>query len=45
MATSLVLLPGLLCDRAVWRSQIDALGPAFVANYGVLDSLLSLIHI
>jgi pimeloyl-ACP methyl ester carboxylesterase len=42
MATSLVLLPGLLCDRAVWRSQIDALGPAFVADYGALDSLAAM---
>lgn len=39
MAASLVLLPGLLCDRAVWRAQIDALGPAFVADYGALESL------
>jgi pimeloyl-ACP methyl ester carboxylesterase len=42
MAASLVLLPGLLCDRAVWRSQIDALGPAFVADYGALDSLAAM---
>jgi len=42
MAASLVLLPGLLCDRAVWRSQIDALGPAFVAHYGALDSLAAM---
>jgi len=38
----LVLLPGLLCDGAVWRSQIDALGPAFVADYGALDSLAAM---
>lgn len=42
MAASLVLLPGLLCDRAVWRSQIDALGPAFVTDYGALDSLAAI---
>jgi len=42
MAASLVLLPGLLCDRAVWRSQTDALGPAYVANYGALDSLAAM---
>lgn len=42
MAASLVLLPGLLCDRAVWHSQIDALGPAFVADHGSLDSLAAM---
>jgi pimeloyl-ACP methyl ester carboxylesterase len=42
MAASLVLLPGLLCDRAVWRAQIDAIGPAFVVDYGTLDSLAAM---
>lgn len=38
----LVLLPGLLCDRAVWAPQIEALGERVacqVAHYGLLDSL------
>ena len=39
MATHRVLLPGLLCDRAVWQAQIDALGPCHVPDYGALDSL------
>ena len=39
MAATRVLLPGLLCDRAVWQAQIDALGPCHVADYGALDSL------
>jgi len=34
-----VLLPGLLCDRAVWQAQIDAIGPCHVVDYGALDSL------
>ena len=39
MPAQRVLLPGLLCDRAVWQAQIDALGPCHVADYGALDSL------
>lgn len=39
MATTRVLLPGLLCDHAVWQAQIDAIGPCHVADYGALDSL------
>lgn len=39
MATTRVLLPGLLCDRAVWQPQIDTLGPCHVVDYGNLDSL------
>ena len=39
MAAHRVLLPGLLCDRAVWQAQIDAIGPCHVADYGSLDSL------
>ncbi|HWA04574.1 MAG TPA: alpha/beta hydrolase [Rhizomicrobium sp.] len=37
----LVLLPGMLCDAAFWRAQIDALGDvadAIVPSFGVLDS-------
>lgn len=39
MAATRVLLPGLLCDRAVWQAQIDAIGPCHVADYAALDSL------
>jgi pimeloyl-ACP methyl ester carboxylesterase len=39
MAAARVLLPGLLCDRAVWQAQLDALGPCHVVDYGALDSL------
>jgi len=37
-----VLLPGLMCDRAVWAPQIEALAPlaaCHVMAYGTLDSL------
>lgn len=39
---SIVFLPGLLCDRAVWEPQIDALSARYdciVADYGAADSL------
>lgn len=39
---TLVLLPGLLCDRAVWAPQIEALSPradCHVVHYGALDKL------
>src|SRR5579872_3467442 len=39
---SLILLPGFLCDRAVWESQIAALSDiadCTCADYGMLDSL------
>ena len=39
---SLVLLPGLVCDDAVWADQITALSPVadcLVADYGDIDSL------
>lgn len=39
MAATRVLLPGLLCDGAVWQAQIDTLGSSHVADYGTLDSL------
>lgn len=38
----LVLLPGLLCDDAVWRLQCAELGSlvdCFVPDYGLADSL------
>jgi pimeloyl-ACP methyl ester carboxylesterase len=39
---ALVLLPGFLCDRAVWEAQIDALSDVAdctCADYGMLDSI------
>ncbi len=39
---TLVLVPGLMCDAAVWRAQIDALAgqvTIHVADHGELDSL------
>ncbi|HEY1240561.1 MAG TPA: alpha/beta hydrolase [Bryobacteraceae bacterium] len=39
---ALVLLPGFLCDRAVWQQQIDSLSDiadCTCADYGMLDSL------
>lgn len=40
---TVVFLPGLLCDRAVWESQIAALSARYhciVADYGAADSLM-----
>ena len=42
MTHQIVLLPGLLCDDAVWAEQRDALGAigdCFVPDYGMRDSL------
>lgn len=42
---TLVLLPGLLCDGAVWQAQIAALSPQMdchVAHYGALDDLAAM---
>jgi pimeloyl-ACP methyl ester carboxylesterase len=42
VAVPLVLLPGLMCDRAVWGDVLDALPPETdidVAAYGDIDSL------
>lgn len=39
---TLVLLPGLMCDRAVWAAQIEALSAThdcLVPHYGTLSSL------
>lgn len=33
----LVLLPGMLCDAASWRAQLDAFQDARVSSFGVLD--------
>ena len=45
MSRTLLLLPGLLCDRAVWQPQIDALSNRFdciVPNYASLTSLTAM---
>lgn len=45
MKPKLLLLPGLLCDAAVWQPQIDALGDRFecsVSDYQELDSLAAM---
>lgn len=45
MATQIALLPGLLCDEAVWAHQLPALsafGECFVPDYGLRDSLGSM---
>lgn len=42
---TLVLLPGLLCDRAVWQPQIAALSAqadCHVVHYGALDDLTAM---
>ncbi|MET0335204.1 MAG: alpha/beta hydrolase [Rhizobacter sp.] len=42
MRPNLLLLPGLLCDHAVWQPQIDALSPhadCHVVDYGLRNSL------
>jgi len=42
MTHSIVLLPGLLCDDAVWvdqRGALSAIGDCFVPDYGMRDSL------
>lgn len=44
-ASTLMLLPGLMCDRAVWAPQIEALGPqvqAVVPDWDLLDSLTAM---
>lgn len=44
-ATPLVLLPGLVCDHAVWAPQIEALRghvDAHVVHYGERDSLTAM---
>jgi pimeloyl-ACP methyl ester carboxylesterase len=41
----LILVPGLLCDRAVWEHQIQQLRAAAditIADHGVLDSLVKM---
>src|SRR3989440_8871447 len=44
-APTAVLLPGLLCDRAVWAGPLDALSRrvhCIVPDYGELDSLVAM---
>jgi pimeloyl-ACP methyl ester carboxylesterase len=39
---SLVLVPGLVCDKSVWHAQLDGIGPRCriqVADHGLSDSL------
>ena len=43
--TPLVLLPGLLCDRELWRHQVEALGDIaspWVADLTLDDSIASM---
>ena len=43
--TSLVLLPGLLCDRELWRRQIESLGDVaspWVADLTLVDSMAAM---
>lgn len=49
MSRTLLLLPGLICDRAVWQPQVDALSSRFAArldcvvpNYASLTSLAAM---
>ncbi len=45
MQNTLVLLPGLVCDSAVWAPQIQALSPRMqchVVDYGLRDSIASM---
>lgn len=45
MKTSLVLLPGLMCDAAVWAAQVQDLSAradCHVPGYGTLDSLAAM---
>jgi pimeloyl-ACP methyl ester carboxylesterase len=42
MTFQIVLLPGLLCDEAVWSDQLPVLselGECFMPNYGLSDSI------
>ena len=45
MQPTLLLLPGLMCDAAVWAPQVQALGTqvnAVVLDYGLRDSLTAM---
>jgi len=45
---ALLLLPGLLCDEAVWRAQVTALSDRYdcrVVDYGALDSLAAMAEV
>ncbi len=44
-STHLMLLPGLMCDRAVWGPQMEALSPqvhCFVPQWGLRDSITAM---
>jgi pimeloyl-ACP methyl ester carboxylesterase len=44
--TPLLLLPGLLCDAAVWAPQVAALSrPSTVVDYGAADSISAMARI
>ncbi len=45
MPNTLILLPGLVCDSAVWAAQVQALSPRWrchVPDYGLRDSLIDM---
>lgn len=45
MQSTLILLPGLVCDRATWAAQIQAFSPRLhchVPDYGLRDSLTAM---
>jgi pimeloyl-ACP methyl ester carboxylesterase len=45
MPATLILLPGLVCDRATWAPQIQALSPRLhchVPDYGLRDSVTAM---
>ena len=48
MKPPLLLLPGLLCDDAVWHAQVTALSDRYdcrVVDYGALDSLAAMAEV
>ena len=47
MPETVLFLPGLMCDRAVWEPQVASLSsghPCIVADYGGADSLTDMAH-
>ena len=47
MTSEIMLLPGLMCDEAVWRDQVEALAPinCRIPDYGRADSLAAMADI
>lgn len=47
MTSNMMLLPGLMCDEAVWRDQEEALAPinCRIPDYGSADSLAAMADI